>query len=75
MSDYLFKGNLIMFSITTIFVQTFNRTIFFIRSKEGSKLREISHEEPSDDGTENSKCTFNDENPSPAVYTAGMNLR
>ena len=73
MFDDFGESNIIVFTITTIFVQALNGANFLVFPEESSQLGEIHDEEPGKhrDGTCNR--TFNDENESPSGVFAGVN--
>jgi len=74
MRDDLAEGNLIMFAISSVFVQSLNdlRSLFLLQ--EFGPLREVDKEKPGDEGYSDSDRTFNDVNKSPAGKSICMNM-
>jgi len=75
MFDDLGESNVVMFTVTTVFIKTFDGTDFLFFLEESSQLREIDNEKPAN----NCHCTcnsaFNNKDEAPACILACVNPR
>lgn len=67
------ESNIVVFTITAVFIQTLNDTNFFIFFEEARQLREVNNEEPTEDCRRNRNSAFHNKDEAPASILTCLN--
>ena len=69
------ESNIVVFTITAVFIQTFNGTNFFILFEEPRQLREVNNEEPTEYCRRTRNSAFHNKDEAPPSILTGVNPR
>ena len=68
-------GNLVVVTVSAVFVKSFNRVCSFFLFQELGFLGKVNNKEPCHDSRHDCHKTFDNEDPSPAFNTFSVDLR